>query len=241
MSHSSRVSTTPQLIPDLLLQNVWKPIPGYEQYLVSDIGQIYSLVTRKLLSPRLSRFGYLRITIRHERRPVDLLVHRVVWMAHRGNVPPNYDVHHLNQDKRDPKLSNLALIHHVEHAELHSRGSSNGSARTDEITVREIRRLVNGEGVSYSDAARRFGLSYERIKGIAVGRLWKHAGGFVRDTSHEKWGNRGRRRLTDDDARFVRSSWADKTHGIRELARMFGVRHETIRQIIDGRTYKDVV
>jgi hypothetical protein len=46
-------------------------------------------------------------------------LHRDVWRHHYGNIPVGYDVHHLDEDKHNNRIENLALLTKSEHTKLH--------------------------------------------------------------------------------------------------------------------------
>ena len=50
-----------------------------------------------------------------------LYMHRHVWEFYNGNIPNGYNIHHLDEDKRNNRINNLKLIEHSEHVGLHSR------------------------------------------------------------------------------------------------------------------------
>jgi len=45
------------------LNPVWCPIPGYEQYLISENGNIFSLKSMKILKKQLNRDGHPCVTL----------------------------------------------------------------------------------------------------------------------------------------------------------------------------------
>lgn len=47
------------------------------------------------------------------------MMHRDVWEHHKGKIPPNYDVHHLNKDRADNRIENLQLLTKSEHTRKH--------------------------------------------------------------------------------------------------------------------------
>ena len=67
------------------------------------------------LDPR----GYLRAV---DRNSQGVLVHRACWEAHYGRIHRGFHVHHVNGDKRDNDMSNLAAMAPKIHRRLHRIG-----------------------------------------------------------------------------------------------------------------------
>lgn len=98
----------------LIDNEIWKPILGYENYDVSNMGRIrsYSKEYDKnyLRKPWLSNDGYIRITLAANNKQKTLLVHRIVaqtFMAHDTN---KNIVNHKDGNKQNNKLSNLEWV-----------------------------------------------------------------------------------------------------------------------------------
>lgn len=45
--------------------------------------------------------------------------HRRIWEAAHGPIPSGYQIHHINHDRADNRLSNLACVDTVTHKRLH--------------------------------------------------------------------------------------------------------------------------
>jgi len=65
---------------------------------------------------RSLRQGYVRVRKPDGSRDLE---HRVVWEAKYGPIPKGLHVHHLNGDKTDNRLKNLALLNNDAHQYLH--------------------------------------------------------------------------------------------------------------------------
>jgi predicted nucleic acid-binding Zn ribbon protein len=48
-------------------------------------------------------------------------LHRYVWIINYGEIPKGYVVHHIDNDKRNNDISNLALMSFSEHSKYHSK------------------------------------------------------------------------------------------------------------------------
>lgn len=101
----------------------WLPVPGFEgSYEVSDLGQVRSVdrfvpgkfahntALRKgqLLTPGVNTHGYLQVSLCRDGHAYPRAVHRVVLLAFVGQRPDGRVTRHLNGDKLDCSLVNLA-------------------------------------------------------------------------------------------------------------------------------------
>lgn len=67
----------------------------------------------------LRNHGYLAATSGNRQ-----LMHRYVWEKHKGEIPPNHDIHHIDSNRTNNDISNLELYTKNEHAKLFSTGSN---------------------------------------------------------------------------------------------------------------------
>ena len=79
-------------------------------------GNTYGHANRSPGGPLHSNHGYLK-TYNRNHKPC--FVHRGCYEAHRGSIPPNHDVHHVNGNKVDNCIENLVCLPHDEHARFH--------------------------------------------------------------------------------------------------------------------------
>lgn len=56
-----------------------------------------------------------------------VLLHREVYKSVHGNIPENFQVHHINEDKADNRIENLIALSASEHIKAHEpRGAVRG-------------------------------------------------------------------------------------------------------------------
>ena len=88
------------------------PVPGYENYLVSNNGVVVSTIRHgkrcfEVLPQRTEKQGYKNVTLHKDGKNHTLKVHRLVAMAFIPN-PNNYpQVNHKDEDKGNNCLENL--------------------------------------------------------------------------------------------------------------------------------------
>lgn len=101
----------------------WRQIPGYEGfYEVSDLGRVRSLdrttargrrVAGRNLSLIACASGYRQVGL-HDGRQVTFHVHRLVMAAFSPAPAAGLEVRHLNGDRADNRLANLAWGTHID-------------------------------------------------------------------------------------------------------------------------------
>ena len=98
---------------------IWKDIPNYEGYQVSNLGRVKSLERldvigrkrkEKILKPTINHKGYYQVGLWKQSIGKMYLVHRLVWIAFNGTIPEGLQVNHINEIKSDNRLSNLNLM-----------------------------------------------------------------------------------------------------------------------------------
>lgn len=165
-------------------EEIWKQVPGYEMYRVSNLGRIYS-VRRKIVC-RLTkrRNGYLQFNFKVEKRARAVLVHRVVLMAFIGES--RLDCNHKNGVRDDNRLENLEYCTRSENI-LHGYhvtgnikprsqvGAAVNTAKLSDESVVELRKKFDS-GINVSALASEFGVSWDAANRAARKLSWKHVG-----------------------------------------------------------------
>lgn len=93
-----------------LENEIWKDIIGYENiYQVSNFGRVRSLRRLRIVNQRLSKSGYLNVTLRKESNSKlkGMRVNRLVAIAFIENINNKPYVNHINSIKTDNNVNNL--------------------------------------------------------------------------------------------------------------------------------------
>jgi hypothetical protein len=111
------------------MEEIWKPIPNFEDYQVSNFGKVKSLKwgKQKILKDRINRYGYLSVVLSDKKNPKNILIHQLVAMAFLRHIPDGTHkivVDHINNIKSDNRLENLQLTTNRYNASKDTKGSS---------------------------------------------------------------------------------------------------------------------
>lgn len=158
-----------------------RDIPGYEgRYQVNEAGEIYSLLSHRLLrayysKPSGRRGPYLTVSLNGK----TTRVHNVVLRTFVGPRPSRMVGRHLDGDVRNNRLSNLAYGTHADNAadakqhDRYAKGERHWKAvLTDEI-VREVRRLRGG-GLTIIRIAEILNINKRTVGYVVKGSTWSH-------------------------------------------------------------------
>lgn len=89
----------------------WKDVPGYEGlYAISDLGNIKSFYTNKILKPSIDKFGYCRFSATKNKKQKTLRIHRLVGELFIPNPENKPQINHKNGIKTDNSKDNLEWV-----------------------------------------------------------------------------------------------------------------------------------
>lgn len=93
----------------------WEQAEGFSRYLISTDGQVYSIERDKIISQYDNGCGYLQVVIRNDNGEAkSMRVHRLVYMAHKGEIPKGLEINHKDECKTNNCIDNLELVTRAE-------------------------------------------------------------------------------------------------------------------------------
>jgi len=163
------------------LGTIMKPIEGFENYAVTEDGQVWSYKSNKFLAPASQQNGYLIIGLTANGARYTRYLHRLVAQTFLLNPNDLPEVNHLDGDKTNCAKWNLAWSTsstnqlHAYSIGLDSNvGNRHRQAKFTEDEVASICELLK-QGVSRKDILNMFPiLTYGNLSNISQGNSWCH-------------------------------------------------------------------
>lgn len=151
---------------------LWKPIEDYEDYLVSECGDVFSKKTDKFLKHSKTKKGYHRVGSGNKSDKYKdclpmMCVHKIVALAFVPN-PNNYtDVHHKDGNKDNNHYTNLEWVDHKKHTEEHCK--TRKVCQSKPVLMFDLEGNFEMEFNSTAQASKYLGTSQGNIYSACVG------------------------------------------------------------------------
>ena len=164
----------------------WKPVEGYNGlYLISDNGDVFSVRSNRLLTPRVDRGGYKAIELNLNGIAKKMFVHRLVAEAFIPNPDNLPIINHKDENPRNNSVDNLEWCSYQYNTSYGTcqerrikntcfkRGSDNPQAK--KVYQFDMDGNLIAEYGSVIDAAIQTGLNHKSISKACNGKLKKYS------------------------------------------------------------------
>ena len=101
-------------------QIIWKNLKGFEdKYKISSKGEIINKKDNKKINTRISKDGYIRVTLYYKNKSYIKSIHRLVaeTFIEKKTTTSNLEVNHIDGNKLNNNINNLEWITHKENIE----------------------------------------------------------------------------------------------------------------------------
>lgn len=158
-----------------------KKCVNYQNYEVSENGDVYNTVTKRFLKQRIDHTGYMNVTMRDNGgKWRTVKVHRILAQTYIPNPDDKPEVNHIDGVKTNNKLTNLEWVTSKENKQhglemgLYDNiiAEKNITSTLSNEQVHKICLLLQ-DGVRNSDVADMMGISRDIVGHIKSGNIWK--------------------------------------------------------------------
>lgn len=176
---------------DLKFIQAWKPCPDFElSYEISNFGEVRSvdrtvpnrngLIKGKVIKQVLNKKGYSQVRLYKNNKYLIQNPHRLVAKAFIPNLYNKPQVNHIDGNKLNNNIDNLAWVDNSENQKHAYRlglqpsrsGENNGRSILNDAQVTEIKLLYNS-GKTILEISNIYNIKIQVIRHIIYGRTWK--------------------------------------------------------------------
>lgn len=157
------------------IKEIWKDIPNYERYQVSNFGNVFSKWSNKILKPTLCKStGYLMVDLKLKgKKRKNSTVHRLVAICFCDGMTEKSITNHINGIKTDNRAVNLEWSNYKDNfnhsQKLHGKI---GNSKIHKDQVPEIIELASTGFYQKKTIANKYGVTVDTINNIIDGITW---------------------------------------------------------------------
>lgn len=222
------------------MNEIWKAIPGFDGYEVSDLGQVRSYFKRagknwnisdipqRILSQAIDSRGYKFVSLRKDGKLYRRSIHVLVTLAFIGERPLKYHVCHRDCNPSNNHLDNLRYDTPVNNAiDSIQLNRYLSISKLDNVMAFQIRTEYAKRDISIKELATKYNLSYDNIEDILKCVTYKTAGGPLYVNSNK---------LTQEDVIKIRTLYQSGV-SLGELGKMYNRGRSSISHIVNKKRY----
>ena len=163
-------------------EEVWTEIEGFERYLISNYGRVWSKRGERVLKTWISNCGYELVGLTVNSKTTKVSIHRLVAKHFIPNHNNKEQVNHIDGNKINNKAQNLewsTQSENMRHANKNGltrdrKGNNSFYHKVNEDDVLKIRKMYATGNYLMREIAEMYGVTRHTIGKIIRRKNWKH-------------------------------------------------------------------
>lgn len=151
---------------------MWKGAYGFNNYLCSEKGEIYSLLTNKIIKTCNDKNGYKQIALIKDGKKKTIKIHRLVAQTFIPNPENKPQVNHKDGNKKNNSVSNLEWCTAKENIRHAVKTGLKNDRKANNEKLNEIKKLIT-EGKKNIEIEKETGIPSSTISRIRHNKLYK--------------------------------------------------------------------
>lgn len=156
-----------------MITEIWRRVPGYKDYEVSNEGHVRRVKNKRVLKPRLDGGGYVQAALYNNKKRKSFQVHRLVLMVFVGAPFVGAQGNHADGDKTNNAWWNLEWCTCQEN-NRHARKILGRGGRVPALTKERICALKM-TGMTRRKIASEMGVLQRTVHHVVAGQQWPKA------------------------------------------------------------------
>lgn len=228
-------------------------IPNYEGYFASKDGRIFSRLSHTRgsakywveLRQKETPCGYMVVKLQKPKR-TNRMVHRLVVLAHLGEIPEGMQVCHNDGNKRNNKVENLRIDtakNNSNDKKIHMTQTFGENHCTAKLTTKDVEDIfswIERERPTRKEIAERYNVTVANINAILSKKTWTHIQThesllrLIKDIYFNK-------KLSLDKEKALQIHlMAESGECVNKIADVFGVKRLHVRRVLAGERWPKV-
>lgn len=167
---------------DIIMKEKWEKIEGFDNYLISNYGNVKSIKNNIILKKSINKYGYIVYCLRKKNKGFVLYAHRLVaktFISNPNNLP---QVNHKDENKLNNRVDNLEWCTNIYNSNYGTRGKR--IAKKLSIALKKpIKQIKNNKVIKIWDSAK----DVEEKTNIKRSNICKCLKGFRKSAGGFNW------------------------------------------------------